>query len=135
MELGNLTNPSELKVWIPFQEDAEIEIRYIALKELTKLQKKATSKSMKKGQIIDEVDHIALGKLLGRAAVTGWKNLTVKGEEFPFTKDNCDLLMGMSYDFNSFVNEKAVELSNFVEREDGEALGKSEPTPSGGSQG
>ena len=133
MELGNITNPNELKVWIPFQEDAEVEVRYIALKELTALQKKATSRDVKKGQLIENIDHIALGKLLGRAAVSGWKNLTINGEELPFSKENCDMLMEMSYDFVAFVNEKAVELSNFVEREDGDAVGKSEPTPDGGS--
>lgn len=132
MELGNLANPNELKVWIPFQDDVEVEIRYIAIKELTALQKKATSRKVKKGQLVDDINHILLSNLLGRAAVTGWKNFTMNGEEFPFTPDNCDKLMEMSYDFNAFVNEKAVELSNFVEREDGEGVKKSEPTPGGG---
>lgn len=132
MELGNVNNPNDMKVWIPFQDDAEVEIRYIAIKELTNLQKKATSRNVKKGQLVDDINHILLSKLLGRAAVTGWKGFTAKGEEFPFTPDNCDKLMEMSYDFNAFVNEKAVELSNFVEREDGETVGKSEPTPDGG---
>ena len=40
--------------------------------------------------------------------------------------------MTMSWEFNSFVNEKAIELSSFVKREDGEAVKKSEDTPNGG---
>ena len=133
MEVGDFDKLKSTEVWCSFGADGEVLLKYISIKDLTSIEKKATSRTFKRGQMHENVDHTLLAKLLGRAAVKGWKNLTAGGETFPFNEKNLDKLMEMSFDFRAFVNDKASEISTFMGEEAEEAVGKPGGTPSTGS--
>ncbi len=131
MELGEITQ-DELTCWAPFGDDAEVQIRFITREELDRLKRKVTTKTFRRGQILEDIDTIEFNRLLGRAAVRGWKNITVGGRPFEYSPENCDILMTRSYEFSDFVNDKCVEINTFIETRGEESKKKSGPTPAGG---
>ena len=133
MEVGDFDKLKSTEVWCSFGVDGEVLLKYISIKDLTSIEKKATSRTFKRGQMHENVDHTLLAKLLGRAAVKNWKNLTAGGVPFPFSETNLDKLMEMSFDFRAFVNDKASEISTFMSEGEEEAVGKFGDTPSTGS--
>lgn len=114
MELGNLN--IELEVWVSFGEDGEILVRYIPKDELLAISEKATKRKWINHRMVEEVDPMLANRILGRAAVRDWKNLTVGGEPLPFSQENLDMLMGKSYVFSNFINQIATDIQAFIEQ-------------------
>lgn len=131
MEIGDIKQ-DELTCWAGFGEDAEVLLRYISRDELDRIRRRVTKQIFKRGQMFEDTDSMQFNVLLGRAAVRGWRNITVGGKPFQFSPENCDLLMNRSYEFSDFINEKCVEISAFIEEEEAKSGKKSGPTPDGG---
>jgi len=116
MEVGALVEGG-LSVWVPFM-DAEVQVRYVPLSELRELLKTATTARWNRaeaaasgaGGLSGEVDQAELSRLIGRAAVRGWKGLTVCGKDFPYSQENCDMLMARWLAFAKFVAEVCMDL-------------------------
>lgn len=114
MELGNLDR--DLEVWVPFGDDGEVLIKYVPKDELLSISEKATKRKWNNHRMTEEVDPTLANRILGRAAVRDWKNLTVGGEPLPFSCDNLDMLMGKSYVFSNFINQVATDIQAFIEQ-------------------
>ncbi len=107
----------DIEVWVPFN-DASILMRYVGLDELREIRQSATVRRWPRGEVEGQrqaepeaaLDLAEEGRLFGRAAVRGWKGLTLKGEEFPFSPDNCDLLISRWSEFARFVGEVSLDL-------------------------
>ena len=132
MEVGDFKRAGGLEAWCTFGDDGEVLIRYVAVKEMATIEKKATSRTFKRGAMQEDININQHARLFGQAAVKGWKNLTSGGKELPFTEENLDMLMEKSFDFRAFVNDKATEISNFNAEDVEEAVGKSVGTPTTG---
>lgn len=114
MEIGDLQK-DVIEAWVPFGSDGEILIRYIPKDELMAIHKKATRRDWHKGQMREEMDMKKANRLIGRAAVLGWRNLTMAGKPFEFNEVNLDLLMDKSYEFSIFVSNTCTEIQEFVD--------------------
>jgi hypothetical protein len=120
----------DFNVWVDFQEDAQVLLRYVSLEELLAINAKASTHSLKpavasaagtdRGEGIREISaEVApedANRLLGRAAVRGWRGLKKDGKEFPYSADNCDLLMRRWTEFAVFVGEVCLELREINRR-------------------
>jgi hypothetical protein len=116
MEIGALKQ-DDFQAWIPFQ-DAEVLIRYVDIEELRRLNKQATKTAWdRRHQKTEELDALEANRLLGRASVRGWKNITMDGEEYPYTPDNCDFLMQKWFEFSRFINEVCTDLQAMMDAE------------------
>ena len=116
MEIGALKQ-DDFQAWIPFQ-DAEVLIRYVDIEELRRLNKQATKTAWdRRHQKTEELDALEANRLLGRASVRGWKNITMDGEEYPYTPENCDFLMQKWFEFSRFVNEVCTDFQAMMEAE------------------
>jgi len=116
MDIG-LLKRDDFQVWVPFM-DAEVLIRYVSLDELREINKKATRVSWdRKHQKTEELDTVEANRLLGRAAVRGWKGITMNGEEFPYSEENCDFLMTRWLEFARFVNEVCIDIQALMDAE------------------
>lgn len=118
MDLGNLLDNDEMTAVVPFgdnDDSATVTLRYVAPEEISRIARKATS--WHKKQRREVVDNIKSGILLGRAAVLGWDGINVNGKPFPYSPENCDLLMTKSYDFIALVNDTVTDLQSFVKEE------------------
>lgn len=122
MEISGLKNET-LTAWIQFDDDTEVLIAHVSRQGLRALNKKATSTTFVRHQKTKETDSNEADRLLGREAVKDWRALpgrsgfTMNGESYPYSPENCDFLMEKYNEFANFVNETAIELSNFVEEE------------------
>jgi len=125
MEIGVL-GKDDLLISVPLAEDAEITLRYVSREELREITKKATKITWnRKHEPKEEFDPVQADLLLGRAAVRGWKGLTMEGEEFPYSPENCDLLMRKWTEFARFVSETCMDLQRLQEEEKKRRLGNS----------
>jgi phage pi2 protein 07 len=116
MEIGALKR-DDFQVWVLF-EDAEVLVRYVSLEELREISKKSTKVSWdRRSRKTEETDSMEANRLLGRAAVRGWKDITMGGEEYPYNEENCDFLMTRWTEFIKFVNDVCVDLQALVEHE------------------
>ena len=122
MDIGVLTEET-FQAWVPFDEDTEVLFEHVPRDELQQLSKKATRISFSKHQRVEEMDATLADKLLGRRAVKGWrprpgkKGFTNKHDPFPYSPENCDLLMTKWQVFARFVNETCVDLELLMEGE------------------
>jgi hypothetical protein len=125
MEIGALKK-DDYTVRVPFM-DAEVEIRYITRDELDALHKKSKVRDWdRKHREVETLNDDKFNKALGRAAVRGWSGLTLNGEEFLYSEDNCDFLMLKWVEFAKFVGDACIDLQGL---QDAEAL-KSVKKPS-----
>lgn len=116
MEIGALSK-EDFRAWIPFM-DAEVLIRHVSMGELREIAKLATRTTWdRKHQKTEEMDAGESNRLLGRAAVHGWKGLTMNGQEYPYSPENCDFLMSKWLEFSRFVNDVCTDLQALVEGE------------------
>ncbi len=95
--------------------DARVLMRHVGLDELRQIREQATlyswaTEGQRQGEPDQSIDHAEAGRLLGRAAVRGWHGLTLKGEEFPYSAEHCDLLMTRWAEFAGFVAEVGLDL-------------------------
>jgi hypothetical protein len=116
MEIGALKN-DDFQAWMPFM-DAEVLIRHVPVEELQVIQRKATRVTWDgKHRKAETVDAAEANRLIGRSAVRGWKGITMDGEEFPYSGENCDFLMSRWLEFSRFVGEACLDLQGLVEAE------------------
>ncbi len=130
MELGRLTD-EDITRWVPFGEDGEVLMRYVSKEELIKLRKKATELDWAKNRPVETLDELEQNRLLGRAAVRDWRNLTVGGQPFDYSPEHCDLLMRRSFDFSDFVNLACTQMRFFIEQKEEKSKKKSANTSDG----
>jgi hypothetical protein len=117
MEIGGLQR-EDFQVWVPFGDDAEVLIQYVPREVLQQIRRKATRITWdRKHQKEEQFDPIKADELLGRNAVKDWKGLTMNGEPYPYSPENCDFLMRKWVEFARFVNEVCVDLEALVEEE------------------
>jgi hypothetical protein len=103
------------KQWIQYDEDTEVLILLLSKEEIRAIGQKSSKAGKKSGPVYD--------KLLGRAAVKGWRHKTnldqpgfsVKGQPFPFSLENLDELMIKSSSFSKFVNDQCLNEDAFIE--------------------
>lgn len=119
MDLGTLNE--ETTAWVEFGDDGEILLKYISQTELDSIIKKATKTVWANHQKTAELDNIKANRLLGRAAVKDWRNLTSEGKPFPYSPENCDLLMDQSWNFSLAVNDACTDMRNFVKKQQEES--------------
>jgi hypothetical protein len=116
MDIGALRQ-DDYQVWVPFQ-DAEVLVRYVSLDGLRNIAKKATRITWdRRHRKVEELDPGESNRLLGREAVRGWKGITMEGEEYPYTPENCDFLMQRWAEFSRFVNDVCVDLQGLMDAE------------------
>lgn len=133
MDIGALKT-EDFQVWVPFM-DAEVLIRYVPLEELRDIGRKASRATWEGARTpanrpVETLDPSLANKLLGRAAVRGWSGITMNGEEFPYSPENCDFLMARWLDFSRFVNEACLDL-RALQEEERKRLGKHSGLTSG----
>lgn len=126
MEIGALRD-EDYSVWMPF-EDAEVLVRYVGAEELRGIAAGATSHSWKNHQRVERMDAAEAARLMGRAAVRGWRGITMGGEEYPYSVEHCDFLMERWQEFARFVAEAATDLGELVNKETEEGKKNSSPT-------
>lgn len=129
MEIGRIVEEEEITAWVPYvvddePTDAEVLLAFIPFDELSEIQGKATKRRWIKRQLVEEPSPVKGNVLLGRKVVRDWKGFTFKGKPFPYSPENCDLLMRRDYDFIGFVNGKCTEMSNFMEAKEEESKKK-----------
>ena len=116
MEIGIL-KIKDYKLWLKFL-DAEVLMRYVNIEELRDIYKRASKTSWdRRHQKTEELDAAEANIQLGRAAVKDWNNITLDGEEFPYTPDNCDFLMSKWGEFSKFVNDSCSDIQALAEAE------------------
>jgi len=104
--------------WIQFDIDTEINIKLISKCELRDISKRASKHARLTGE--DEAD--VADRLLGRAAVLGWRNIgdhnhpgiIVNDQPCTFTQGNIDMLMTKSLKFSRFVNQTCIDEDEFA---------------------
>jgi hypothetical protein len=107
----------DFQVWVPFM-DAEVLLRYVSLEELEQVRRRATTLRWdRKGPRTESMDPLEANRLLGRAAVRGWRGITLEGEEHPYSEEHCDFLMTRWSEFARFVSEAALDLWRLAEEE------------------
>lgn len=124
MDIGKLASDDDFTVDVPFgdgPDPAVITIRYTARDKFAELIKRATkiAYNPKTHQREEKLDNDRANLLVGEWAVVGWKGITQKGADFPFSAENRDLLMAKWHEFAKFVVDVCTDLQalNDTERE------------------
>ena len=122
MDISGLKQET-LTAWIPFDDDTEVLIAYVSREDLREIGKAATVTRFVKHHKSDTFDQAEADRLLGRKAVRDWRFLpgrpgfTDQGAPFPYSAENCDLLMSRFNEFSNFVNAACIDFSRFIEEE------------------
>jgi hypothetical protein len=103
--------------WLPYDEDTEVCIELLSKEQVRQINQKAAKAGKRAGEMGD--------KLLGRAAVKGWRKtddhehpgFMVKGIPFQFDQENLDTLMTRNTDFSAFVNKNCLNEDAFIEED------------------
>jgi len=140
MDIGFVTQP-ERTVWFDFpgEDDVKVLIRYMPMDERSEIERQATVEVAEKTErnaeerLVKKIDEKEYNRLYGRAAVRGWEGLKDKEEDFPFSQENCDLLMTKWAEFSLFVGTVAPRLHALVEAERKAVEKKSETTSGQGT--
>ena len=144
MDLKSLLVDSKT-AWVEFPglEGFEVELANLSRKELINLRKKCTiNKFDRKTRIFnEELDEPKFVKEFTEATVKGWKGLKLayledlilvdlKGQdrekELEYTKDNAQVLVENSTEFDNWLNEVVFDLENFRSREQKPVIRKTE---------
>ena len=147
MELKSLLVDSKT-TWVEFPglDGFEVELANLSRKELIALRKRCTSnKFNRKTRAFEEVlDDDKFIKEFTNATVKGWKGLKLsyledlilvdlKGQdpnsEMPFTKENAQVLVENSSEFDNWLNEVVFDLDNFRTAEQAKNKGQTRPVP------
>ena len=143
MELKKLVVDTKA-AWIAFPglPGFEVEVVNLSRKELTALRKRCiTSKFDRKSrQIMEELDEEKFITEFSKAVIKSWKGLTLENletlilidtegkdleETLPYTKENAEVLVSSSTEFDTWLNEVVFDLDNFRA---GAERGMPEPT-------
>jgi len=144
MELKSLLVDSKT-AWVEFPglEGFEVELANLSRKELVALRKRSTTNKFdrKTRMYNEELDEPKFVKEFTEATVKGWKGLKLayledlilvdlKGQdrekELEYTKDNAQVLVENSTEFDNWLNEVVFDLENFRSREQKPVIRKTE---------
>lgn len=96
--------------------DTKVLLGYISPDTLKRILKETTTvKYSRKHGKTEKINNEAFAVALGREAVKGWENITLKSEPFPYTPENCDILMAGWVEFSAFVIDACSDMANFQE--------------------
>ena len=140
MELKKLVvNVKEVWVDFPGLSGFKIKIANLSRKELLALRKRCTTQKFdrKTRQLTEVLDEDKFVIEFTEAVVKGWEGLTLAHletlllidtegkdmeEELPYSKDNAEVLVSSSTEFDTWLNEVVFDLDNFrSQREGGES--------------
>jgi hypothetical protein len=140
MELKNLVIDTK-SAWIDFPglSGFSVKIANLSRKELTKLRKRCITQKFdrKTRQIAETLDDDLFVKEFSEATVKDWKGLTLehletlilietKGQdpkaEIKYSKDNAEILVSQSAEFDVWLNEVVFDLDNFRTRPDRDSV-------------
>lgn len=143
MELSKLMVDTKA-AWIAFPglPGFEVEVVNLSRKELTSLRKRCISSKFdrKSRQIIEDLDEEKFITEFSRAVIKNWKGLTLENletlilidtegkdltETLPYTKENAEILISSSTEFDTWLNEVVFDLDNFRNRAEGRMPGAS----------
>jgi hypothetical protein len=131
MNLKNLMVDTK-SAWVPYEgfEGFEVQVANISREKLTKLRKSCVEKVFDRkirGQI-EELNESKFVRAFTDNAVLDWKGLKLSyveqlmlvdieaqdpNAELPYDKDNAELLVKNSADFDTWLNEVVFDLDNF----------------------
>lgn len=131
MELKSIILDSK-SAWIDFPglPGFQVEVVNLSRKELNALRKRCLSQKFdrKSRQLIEALDEDRFIKEFTSATIKGWKGLTLEhletlilidtagkdlSLELPYSKDNAELLVSSSSEFDTWLNEVIFDLDNF----------------------
>jgi len=131
MELKKLMVDSKA-VWIDFPglSGFSVEVANLSRKELTALRKRCTAQKFdrKSRQLMETLDEDKFVVEFSEASIKNWKGLTVEhletlilidtdGQdpktEIEYTKENAEVLVSNSSEFDTWLNEVVFDLENF----------------------
>ena len=104
-------------VWLRFM-DAEVLVRHVPASELLEIRERSRRRTWDistGGRPTEGLDAFEAARLLGRAAVRGWRGLSMRGEDYPYSPERCDFLMARWAEFGRFVNEAATSLARLAD--------------------
>lgn len=110
-----------------------VEVVNLSRKELGKLRKRCLTQKFDKKtrQLVETLDEERFVKEFADATIRGWKGLTLEHletlllvdtegkdmkEEIPYSKENAEILVSSSTEFDSWLNEVIFDLDNFRSR-------------------
>ena len=148
MELKKLMVDSKA-VWIDFPglSGFSVEVANLSRKELTALRKRCTSQKFdrKTRQLAENLDEDKFVSEFAAASVKNWKGLTVEhletlilidttgqdpDAEVEFSKENAEVLVTNSSEFDTWLNEVVFDLDNFRTGAKGRSVKKTgKPVP------
>ena len=136
-------------VWIDFPglSGFSVEVANLSRKELTALRKRCTSQKFdrKTRQLVETLDEDKFVSEFAEASIKNWKGLTVEHldtlilintddqdpeAEVEFSKDNAEVLVTNSSEFDTWLNEVVFDLDNFRTGAKGPSLRKTGKTVS-----
>ena len=134
MELKKLMVDSKA-VWIDFPglSGFSVEVANLSRKELTALRKRCTTQKFdrKTRQLVENLDEDKFVVEFSEASIKNWKGLTVEHletlllidtenqdpkAEVEYSKDNAEVLVTNSAEFDTWLNEVVFDLENFRSR-------------------
>lgn len=140
MDLKNLVIDSK-SAWIDFPglTGFSVEIVNLSRKELSKLRKRCLIQKFdrKTRQLTENLDEEKFVKEFADGTVKNWKGLTIahletlllidtKGkdltEEVSYSKENAEILVSSSSEFDTWLNEVVFDLNNFRRGTDGDTV-------------
>ena len=131
MELKKLMVDTKA-VWMDFPglSGFSVEVANLSRKELTALRKRCTTQKFdrKTRQLVEDLDEDKFVTEFADASIKNWKGLTVEhletlllvdtadqepGAEVNYSKDNAEVLVTNSAEFDTWLNEVVFDLDNF----------------------
>ena len=148
MELKKLMVDSK-SVWIDFPglPGFEVEVANLSRKELTNLRKRCTTQKFdrKTRQLVETLDEERFVTEFADSSIRNWKGLTVEhletlllidtenqdpSAEVEYNKENAEVLVTNSSEFDTWLNEVVFDLENFRGKPKGKSTKKTGKTTS-----
>ena len=148
MELKKLMVDSK-SVWIDFPglTGFEVEVANLSRKELTNLRKRCTTQKFdrKTRQLVETLDEERFVTEFADSSIRNWKGLTVEhletlllidtenqdpSAEVEYNKENAEVLVTNSSEFDTWLNEVVFDLENFRGKPKGKSTKKTGKTTS-----
>ena len=145
MELKSLLVDSKT-AWVDFpgMDGFEVELANLSRKELVNLRKRCTTNKFdrKTRMFNEELDEAKFVTEFSGATVKSWKGLKLKyledlilvdlkgqdkESEMPYSKENAEVLVENSSEFDNWLNEVVFDLENFRSREQEAPVKKASP--------
>ena len=148
MELKKLMVDSK-SVWLDFPglSGFSVEVANLSRKELTSLRKRCTTQKFdrKTRQLVEDLDEDKFVTEFAEASIKNWKGLTVEhletlllintegqdpDTEVEYSKENAEVLVTNSTEFDTWLNEVVFDLDNFRSGREGRVSKKTGKTAS-----